>query len=135
MVSDRARGGPLAPRTRRCARRRAYALVDERFQRPPAGTCETHSPSDLYWTRRRTNSPLFRLHTSEEVVEKLWLKPAWLINRITQNQVPHLRSGADRGVCFTRQTLRGSGSRLPSLIGPERKKALASRLTRAFLMG
>ncbi len=61
-----------------------------------------------------------RLYTSEEVIEKLGLKPTWLKNWITENRVPHLRSGVDRGVQFTAAHILEIGSMLPELLGGQR---------------
>jgi predicted DNA-binding transcriptional regulator AlpA len=61
-----------------------------------------------------------RLYTSEEVVEKLGLKPTWLKNWITQNRVPHVRSGVDRGVRFTAADIFEIGRMLPELLGGRR---------------
>jgi hypothetical protein len=54
-----------------------------------------------------------RLYTSEEVVAKLGLKPTWLKSWITQDRVPHVRSGADRGVRFTAADIFEIGRMLP----------------------
>ncbi len=61
-----------------------------------------------------------RLYTSEEVVAKLGLKPTWLKNWITQDRVPHVRSGADRGVRFTAADIFEIGGMLPELLGGRR---------------
>ena len=67
-----------------------------------------------------------RLYTSEEVVEKLGLKPTWLKNWITENRVPHLRSGVDRGVQFTAAHILEIGRMLPELLGGRRGGSPAS---------
>jgi len=65
-----------------------------------------------------------RLYTSEEVVEKLALKLTWLKNWITENRVPHLRSGVDRGVQFTAAQILEIGRMLPELLGGRRGGSL-----------
>jgi hypothetical protein len=54
------------------------------------------------------------------VVEKLGLKAKWLKTWITQNRVPHVRSGVDRGVRFTAADILEIGRMLPQLLGGRR---------------
>jgi hypothetical protein len=55
-----------------------------------------------------------RLYTATEVVAMLRLKPTWLKNWITQERVPHLRAGGNRGVQFTQAHILEIGSMLPN---------------------
>jgi len=61
-----------------------------------------------------------RLYTSTEVVRMLRLKPTWLKKWITDERVPHVRAGAERGVRFTAQHILEIGSMLPELLGGHR---------------
>jgi hypothetical protein len=61
-----------------------------------------------------------RLYTAGEVVTMLRLKPTWLKNWITQQRIPHVRSGAERGVCFTAEHVLEIGRMLPELLGGRR---------------
>jgi len=61
-----------------------------------------------------------RLYTSTEVVQMLRLEPTWLKNWITDERVPHVRVGAERGVRFTPRHILEIGSMLPELLGGHR---------------
>jgi hypothetical protein len=61
-----------------------------------------------------------RLYTAQEVVAMLGLNPTWLKNWITQERVPHLRAGEERGVQFTQAHILEIGSMLPELLGSHR---------------
>jgi hypothetical protein len=60
------------------------------------------------------------LYTSKEVVQMLRLRPTWLKNWITDERVPHVRAGANRGVRFTAAHILEIGGMLPELLGGRR---------------
>jgi hypothetical protein len=66
-----------------------------------------------------------RLYKSKQVVQILDIEPTWLKRWITAERVPHLRSGAQRGVRFTAAHILEIGTMLPELLGGHRGGAAA----------